>query len=190
MGNQDPAAAKESKRFDTAFATRQFEIDLFWKRSLFFWGFIAAAFLAVAALKSDQPTLSLLISGFGLVCSISWTLVNRGSKYWQEQWESKIESAEDGVTGPLFKERESPQAKGVWLAGRPYSVSKLAIAVSDYVALVWLAIFARQSRIALGLAGPLTGRRVLIWATCVVPVIYSGLLAIFGQSTPRKRGAT
>jgi len=48
--NQGPTHTKELKRFDASFATRQFEIDLFWKRSLFFWGFIAAAFVAVAEL--------------------------------------------------------------------------------------------------------------------------------------------
>ena len=77
--------AKIRKMFETASEVRKFEITLFWTRSLFFWGFIAAAFVAIAALKNDQATLSLLISEFGVVCSLAWTLGNRGSKYWQEQ---------------------------------------------------------------------------------------------------------
>jgi hypothetical protein len=66
-------------------------------------------------LKEQLPTLSLLVSGFGLVCSVSWALVSRGSKYWQEQWESKIEQIEkvpEVVNGPLFKTRELEQHKG------------------------------------------------------------------------------
>lgn len=126
------------RRFDVALQTRQLEIDLFWQRSLFFWGFISAAFVAIAVLK-EQPVLSLLVSGFGLVVSVSWALVNRGSKYWQEQWESKIEQEEKNVTGPLFKARELQQDKGRW-GGRKYSVSKVTIAVSDYVSFVWLCI--------------------------------------------------
>ena len=68
--------------------TRKFEIDLFWKRSLFFLGFISAAFIGFGALyKKDAPELALLLACFGLVCSVAWTLANRGSKYWQENWQ-------------------------------------------------------------------------------------------------------
>jgi hypothetical protein len=138
------APTTNSKRFDAALQTRQFEIDMFWKRSLFFWGFIGAAFVAVGTLKYDQPALSLLVSSFGLVCSLAWTLANRGSKHWQEQWESKIENVEGKVTGPLFQKIEPRQNKG-WFGGREYSVSKLAILVSDYVSVIWLIILIRQS---------------------------------------------
>lgn len=44
--------AKE-KLFDFSLQTRNFEIGLFWKRSLFFWGFISAGFIAYR-LCSDQ----------------------------------------------------------------------------------------------------------------------------------------
>src|ERR1700687_4058379 len=62
--------------------TRNLEIDLFWKRSLFFWGFISAAFVGYTALR--QSELRTVLACFGTVCSCAWTLVNRGSKYWQE----------------------------------------------------------------------------------------------------------
>jgi len=87
------------------------------------------------------------------VCSITWTLVNRGSKYWQETVGIENRESRGRRNWPLFKQREAPQRKGTWLSGRPYSVSKLAIGVSDYVALVWLAIFVRQAWIALALTG-------------------------------------
>jgi hypothetical protein len=74
----------EAQRFDVAVQVRNFEIDLFWKRSVFFWGFIASAFIGYAALRKDSPNLALLIACFGMVCSCAWTLLNRGSKYWQE----------------------------------------------------------------------------------------------------------
>jgi hypothetical protein len=133
---------KLQERFKTALSTRQSEIDLFWKRSLFFWGFMIVAFAALGTIEGKSAAISLLVSGFGMVGALGWTLVNRGSKYWQEQWESKIENVEDRVTGPLFKEREPPQNKGFW-SRQKYSVSKLAIAVSDYMLLVWVAVFTR-----------------------------------------------
>ncbi len=185
MPDLSPEERQNLKRFDAALATRQFEIDLFWKRALFFWGFIGAAFVAVAAVEGKSPVLSLLVSGFGMVCSLGWTLVNRGSKYWQEQWESKIGAVEDSVTGPLFKEPMPGQDKGWWLSGRRYSVSKVAIAVSDYVFLVWVAVFLRQVWLAFGGASVGDFRLFALIVICLVPVFYLGLLAGFGRSTPR-----
>jgi hypothetical protein len=173
---------KESRRFDAAFRNRQFEIDLFWKRSLFFWGFIAAAFVAVSALK-DKPTLDLLVSGFGLVCSFAWTLANRGSKYWQEQWEAKVEDVENEVTGPLFRKREVAQDKGWWLRGRRYSVSRLTIAVSDYIAFVWLCIFVRAECISLAFSNCSQYRFAMVVALCVIPLVYVALLLGFGRGS-------
>ena len=187
MADQEPERDRKRKRFEAALATRQFEIDLFWKRSLFFWGFIAASFVALATLEGKQPALSLLVSGFGMVCSLGWTLANRGSKYWQEQWESKIEDVEDEVTGPLFKREEPLQDKGWWLSGARYSVSKLAIAVSDYVLLVWVAIFVRQVWIALGISAWNDLERVAVLAISFLPVFYLVLVVGFGGSTARSK---
>lgn len=138
------AKTKNEKRFDVAVTIRNFEIELFWKRSLFFWGFISAAFVGYAALRTSH--LRVLIACFGMICSFAWTLVNRGSKYWQESWESKVERFEIPATGAVFAHEESEQFhKGRWLRGRKYSVSKLAIALSDYVFLLLLAIVAVEA---------------------------------------------
>jgi len=80
-----PPMSKEDrvklKKYDVALATRNFEIELFWKRSLFFWGFIASAFVGYATLVKEHLALAVLIACFGFVCSVAWSLVNRGSKY-------------------------------------------------------------------------------------------------------------
>src|SRR5229473_56471 len=96
---------------------RKFEIERFWQRSLFFWGFIAAAFLAYAALYDRDNLLTLLIACFGVVCSFAWTLQNRGGKYWQEAWEQKVKSVEiDALAAPLFSNRE-PLIHTGWFGG-------------------------------------------------------------------------
>lgn len=128
------------KRLDVSIQIRNLEIDLFWKRSLFFWGFIASAIVGFAALRNAKSDFSILVACFGMVCSCAWTLVNRGSKYWQESWESKVERYELPVTGLLFAEEEAAKNKGPWLSGRKYSVSKLAIALSDFVFILWVAV--------------------------------------------------
>ena len=132
---------RDKAAFDKAVETRTLEIELFWKRSIFFWGFIASAFVGYAALHSKDSDLSILVACFGMVCSAAWTLVNRGSKYWQENWETKVEEIEERVTGPLFKKQEPIQTnKGLWLRARRYSVTKLTIALSDFTFLLWLVI--------------------------------------------------
>jgi len=131
------------KRLEIAIDIRNFEIELFWKRSLFFWGFIGAAFVAFAALyNKGAPELSLLVACFGLVCSAAWTLVNRGSKYWYENWEQKVEREEVGILGEEFFARKEPMKKdaGWWLQGRRFSVTRLAIALSDFTVLIWFSL--------------------------------------------------
>jgi hypothetical protein len=142
------ASSRQRKRHKAAFYAavdaRRFEIGLFWQRSLFFWGFIAAALVAFAALRKDSPRAATAVAAFGVVCSIVWTLANRGSKYWQEAWETKVEREEPFVTGRLFSKIENEHNKGWWLRGRRYSVSRLAIALSDYVAFLWIALLVGQ----------------------------------------------
>jgi hypothetical protein len=121
---------------------RRFEIERFWQRSLFFWGFISVAFVAYAQL-TGRGDVSFLISCFGIVCSMAWTLQNRGSKYWQEAWEAKVEAVEVDVLGArLFSNREPLQPKGFWGA-RTFSVTKLATALSDFTVLIWVVLAAK-----------------------------------------------
>jgi preprotein translocase subunit YajC len=39
----------------------------------------------------------------GIIFSLAWILVIRGSKRWQENWEKHIDYLEDKITGPLYK---------------------------------------------------------------------------------------
>jgi hypothetical protein len=136
-----PAGADRKKALDLSADTRKFEISLFWQRSLFFWGFIAAAFVAyVAATKEPRdPDLLLAVAAFGLVCSVAWTLANRGSKYWQENWEWKLEHFEQDLGMPLFTDWK-PRGDVQWWGSWRYSVSRLTIALSDFTVGVWLVL--------------------------------------------------
>jgi hypothetical protein len=134
----DPLIAQ--KRLELAADARKLEIGLLWQRALFFWPLIGAAFVGVAASLEEHRRLALLLSCFGLVCSVCWSLANRGSKYWQEAWEQKVRREEDAIDGPLYSRIEPVLDKGPWLSARRYSVSKLMILLGDYVCLVWLTI--------------------------------------------------
>ena len=128
-----------------AVETRNFEIERLWQRSLFFWGFIAAAFLAYASASASSHVkhhrlVTLLIACFGIVGSIAWTLQNRGSKYWQEAWEAKIKAVEKDVLGADLFENKEPLRCGGWWGPARYSVSRLSIALSDFTILVWIGL--------------------------------------------------
>jgi hypothetical protein len=141
----EKAKKDAEKRLDLAVQTRNFEIELFWKRSLFFWGFIAAAFGGYAALRTIKSDLTLVIACFGAVCAFAWTLVTRGSKYWQESWEGKVDQYEKLVIGRFFAHEEPVQShKGVWLRARRFSVSKISIGLSDYIFALWVALLSAE----------------------------------------------
>ncbi len=186
MPNDANTPRPEAKRFEVAVQIRNFEIDLFWKRSVFFWGFIASAFIGYAALRKDSPDLAVLIACFGMVCSCAWTLLNRGSKYWQESWEAKVEKFEPEVAGKLFAEEEPIQYhKGCWLRARMFSVSKLAIALSDYVFLLWFSLVVVEllRKYTPGYADTLKSHGSALFAA--FSFIYVLLLVGFGRKSPR-----
>lgn len=146
LGGKKPSSAERALAL--AVDTRKFEIERFWQRALFFWGFIAAAAVAYSseAFKDDHYA-KLVIACFGVVCSLAWTLGNRGSKYWQEAWERKVENLEQDALGMrLFSQIERPQSKGFW-GGSRFSVSQLAIALSDFTLIVWVVAMFRCVKI-------------------------------------------
>lgn len=142
---------QDKEKYDACVKALQFELEQFWKRALFFWGFIGAAFVAYATSES-HPSLQAAIASFGFVCSVVWTLANRGSKFWYEDWERHLRAAEPGVTGSLYgspgrEDVEHNDKRGLlerigrWLwRGKRYSPSKLAIALSDYLTIFWFCI--------------------------------------------------
>jgi hypothetical protein len=137
----DKQKEKKTKRYDVALSTRNFEIELFWKRSLFFWGFIASAFVGYATLVKYESSLAIVLACFGFICSFAWTLVNRGSKRWQENWEILVSEMEKNITGTLFNiRREKKENKCYWLRARAFSVSKITIALSDFTVIIWLSL--------------------------------------------------
>ena len=127
------------KSYENAIAERRLELNLFWQRSLFFWGFIASAFIAFAALK-DDVLLRLFVACFGFICALTWTLANRGSKYWYEAWEQKVNIVDfEGFDNKLYI-REVPIHNASFWSGRRYSVTRLAIGLSDFAVFVWLVL--------------------------------------------------
>lgn len=146
----------ESKRLKAAFDQvsdiRKFEIELYWKRATYFWALIAVAFagyFAILAADNMQNKffLSLVVACIGFVFTFAWHLANRGSKYWQENWENHLDLLEDNVTGPLYKTLlERPghiNASEKYITGPlSVSVSKINQWVSVFVIFSWVTLAA------------------------------------------------
>ncbi|GAB1395151.1 hypothetical protein MASR1M60_33150 [Rhodocyclaceae bacterium] len=141
----DPPECKIKKALDLAHDIRKFEIELFWKRATYFWTLLAAVLVVFGVVISarageadsllGQPLkwfLLLIISITGM--STAWVLhlVNKGSKFWQRNWEYHVALLEDAVTGPLYKTVISSVEKrfGKNQAAHGFSVSKLANVLS------------------------------------------------------------
>ena len=167
-----------SKIHDHVASNLENEIERFWKRSLFFWGFIAASFVSYGILiERGDAELVLAISCFGIVCSVAWTLANRGSKYWQNAWEKKLRDVQTEALGcQVYSVLEPNDDRGIWGAAR-YSVTRLTIALSDFAVLVWVTLLFKANPAGRGAA----------W-TCIsivmlgVTTIFVGAMLIGGRS--------
>jgi hypothetical protein len=153
--NLKEADTRAGRALTYALDIRKFEIELYWKRATYFWAFIAAAFAGYALTyktgytptTSDQSWLSMLFSALGLVFSFAWYLVNRGSKFWQSNWERHVDLLEDMTLGPLYKVVAVTEDKAAYnplTSPAQFSVSKLNQILSVFVTAVWLLLFVRS----------------------------------------------
>jgi hypothetical protein len=114
----------QRKALDRAYQLRTFEIEHYWKRATYFWGFQIAIFAAFGLIWKDTTTnpwtpIAVALSGLGVLTAVANYLTALGSKFWQENWESHIDMLEDEIEGRLHKM--------VWLPGEEtrYSVSRV-----------------------------------------------------------------
>ncbi|WP_427003706.1 hypothetical protein [Pantoea eucrina] len=128
---------------------RKYEIELYWKRATYFWTFIAATLAGFVAIQSsssiNKTDLSVLLCSLGIVFSCGWLCVNRGSKYWQENWENHVDMLEDKINGPLYKVVLTradavglkEKIQHVFTGPSAFSVSKINQIISLYIFIVW-----------------------------------------------------
>jgi len=128
---------------------RKFEIELYWKRATYFWTFIAAAFAGYGLTyetANSEPWLSVLFAGLGIVFSFAWYLVNRGSKFWQSNWERHVDILEDMTLGPLYKVvavTDDNFSRNQLTSPAQFSVSKINQILSVFVSAIWLLLLVR-----------------------------------------------
>ncbi|MBR5904771.1 MAG: hypothetical protein IKZ49_04560 [Alphaproteobacteria bacterium] len=109
------------------------EIQIYWQRALYFFGFISiigAGYLKIKTMEPTNPIASLLFSMLFTFLAFSWYLSNRGSKFWQENWELHIKELESNkehsLTNVLHKQIDNKKI----LSSYPYSPYKINTMIS------------------------------------------------------------
>lgn len=167
---------KQEKILERALDIRKFEIELYWKRATYFWTLISILFAGkIGFHDSTKPEYIFLISCIGFILSLSWYLVNRGSKYWQENWERHVDALEDEIIGPLYKTtlNYSKCQRYNLLKSYPFSVSKINQIISLYITFIWAGLFLHDCFLAIS---PIleTSERLNFFSWC----IFTGLVLL------------
>lgn len=184
MKNGIPKTGEEKISYKSVYngywKCRDFELQHFWQRSVFLTAFLIACFagyggLIAAALECEMLSgLKLtFINGFGfaislvgIILSLLWIMMAKGSKAWYERWEQAIDvfctvygeeafECKDAANISGFcieniKGFERPAMSG-WLwrtDGGPYSPSRINIAIGHLALVIWSLIAAAHICIA------------------------------------------
>ena len=125
--------------FKIALDTRKFEIDLYWKRANYFWLFIATIFIGYCStVNYPSKYENILMTFLGYTFSVCWLCVNRGSKFWQENWEKHIENLSKNLGYPIFGLIACEKYSAMNPIDKyPYSVSKVNQILNFTVILFW-----------------------------------------------------
>jgi hypothetical protein len=139
-------ASKREKALNRAYQLRTFEIEHYWKRANYFWGFqivIFAAFGLIGKEIVNAPVRAastehlwnvvlVALSVLGALTAVANFLSARGSKFWQQNWERHIDMLEDDIEGRLHKT--------IWLTMTPFSVSRVNQTLSFFFILFWIVV--------------------------------------------------
>lgn len=136
--------ANELEAYKVVMDVRKFEIEMYWKRATYFWAFIVIAFGAYGGVLTAKPesfiasiqNIALFtIACVGLVFSVAWYFVNRGSKFWQRNWEYHADLREDAVVGPIYKTvyEKADDRFFKLISAYPFSVSNINHILSLFV---------------------------------------------------------
>src|ERR1051325_8976323 len=124
---------------------RQFEIENYWRRATYFWGFQFAAFGALALTAKGgviHSGLGLFVSVLGALTAYAALLTAQGSKFWQENWEAHVDLLEDEIEGWLHKTVSVRSELAPSVSGVNERLLQLLVAG-------WLAIFAACAALVL-----------------------------------------
>jgi hypothetical protein len=136
-----PSQSKREKALNRAYELRSFEIEHYWKRATYFWGFQIAIFAAFGLIWKDPISnqwgpIAVALSLLGILTALANYLSARGSKFWQRNWEMHIDMLEDEIEGRLYKTVWLPDGKV------SFSVSRINLQLGVCMGFFWVLIAA------------------------------------------------
>ena len=149
----------EKLEYDKANSLRNFEIDLFWKRSWFFGALVLSMITAFYKLKTTVNPIypPICIAFIGILTTAAQSLMNRGSKYWQERWEYVTKNRESALGIELTKTKMFSKTERFYIdasilskeenfltQSRRFSVSKLTFLIWDILSICWILIWLNE----------------------------------------------
>jgi len=173
---------KEAYKF--ACETRRFEIELYWKRATYFWGFLIVAFGGYGlALKEFgfRHIYTFVLTLVGFTFSLAWYLANRGSKFWQKNWEHHIGKLEDEFAGPIYKSPVDikPFRFLELSSAYPMSISRLNQMISLYITVIWFFLAALGVSSLIGKIDPIACLNEIVIGVVTIVFIYTLLMCRF-----------
>jgi len=169
--------SKVKDAYEKAWASKNFEIENYWKRANYFWAFQVASFAGYFAVfnsgfYSKNTEILYCMVCIGLITSVAWNLINKGSKSWQRNWENHVDMLEDKVTGPLYK---TVSVKNT------YSVSKINEIVSRFISVIWLILGIKYFSDNITFSSKPGSRVNLTVVLCTIAVAYFVGAMFFGH---------
>lgn len=147
----------KNEQYKRLWACRDFELSHFWQRSIFLTAFLVLIFTSYGAMWLNILTrtnilnyitfhrISIFISMLGIIFSVLWILMAKGSKYWYEAYEEAISLIESSPEYENYKCQEVVSEntdKNLFLntKGFRYSVSGINIVIGQIMAILWFLI--------------------------------------------------
>ena len=191
--DMSPAKLSVKDVYESLCRSRDREIEMVWKRAVFLTAFLIACFTAyggllAAYIDSDCPksvpftVISVAAIGIGFVgmlLSIIWIQMAKGSKAWYEHYENVIECFVSNYSEGLLREFASGDYRSLWwksiqekydlnrprakqinnclcsTAGGCFSVSKIVVVLGQLFFCIWAAIVALHGMYLFGHTGKL-----------------------------------
>lgn len=209
MVPKDAGLIGKREIYSTLWKCRDFEIDHVWQRAVFLSVFLLACYGGYGGLvigvtcaeKIHLPGqlvnfLAFLLAFIGLIFSLVWIMMAKGSKAWYEHYENAIYAFEqqisvedDSQVGVLsihnLKGFTIPETSS-WLwntKGGAYSVAKINIVIGHISAVIWTILLAAHlylgSRNVVSYAklDELVGK--IPWGKAMSLIVVAGLLAFW-----------
>jgi len=185
---EPPNRKKLEAALEHALDIRKFEIEMYWKRASYFWALIAVTLVGYFGVIGSEKIpekdfMAYVISCIGALFTFAWFQVNRGSKYWQENWENHVDMLENEITGPLYKTVLSRPEKNDFFETKitgpaTISASKTNQIVSLFVIFIWV-FLAYKTLGEFDLSSPFDWERIVVgFAT----VLFAMLLTRKGKT--------